>query len=144
MKVTPNLGKPDDRKGSHAQNMPSSQLVPGTKQALLPLLQHVLRVLFKAVSTHSYPAPILRNTYISDSHLISYSPCNSKECFQRVIRHSQDLSVLLMQAVYLPAALLTSVGVSQITCNCRNLDFAWCRSWSDVLHITRSQRAAGR
>lgn len=40
-------------KNSQAQNMPSYQLVPGAKQALLPLLQHVLRVLFKALSTHS-------------------------------------------------------------------------------------------
>lgn len=51
-----------------------------------------------------------------------------------MIGHSQDLSVLLMQAVYLPVALFTVIGVSQITCNCGGLDFAWCFSWSGTSH----------
>lgn len=60
-------------------------------------------------------------------------------CDQR----SQDLSVLLMQAVYLHTALFTSVGVSQITCNCGSLYFAWCFSWSGTSHNVL-KRAVGR
>lgn len=133
-KVTPNVGKPSDGKNSHAQH------TTGTQSATSPcrrLSKHCcpysnLSLAFYLRAGVLIPHAILSSPdtqkyiYFWLTPLISYSPCNSEECFQCVIRRSQDLSVLLMQAVYLHAALLTSVGVSQITCNCGSLYFAWC------------------
>lgn len=55
---------------------PQNNQIPataGAQQTLLPLLQLVTRVSFQGPSTQflvqSYPAPTLKNTFISDSHL---------------------------------------------------------------------------
>ena len=146
-RVTSNLEKLNDGKTSHAQHATEGvryQLLLLARQALLPILQHVPCFYLRAWVL--IPCAILSSPdtqkyiYFWLTPLIFYSPCNSEECFQCMIRHSQDLSVLLMQAVYLHAALLTSLGVSQITCSFRSLYFAWCFSQSGTSHnvLTKS------